>query len=128
MSIAHVRAKSMWLWSSTSSLKPCNAPSGNAIKRTGKSRLVNQQAALTRCDWCSMLRMMSARSRTPHIVGTRPTALYGSIIAVRYNAAETRSDGSIQRQSQNGGLTNHAPPAGAIRQTQWAGNDYWVTV
>ena len=34
----------------------------------------------------TMLRMMSARSRTPHIVGTRPTALYGSIIASRYNA------------------------------------------
>lgn len=41
---------------------------------------MSQHAAFTMWAWCSMLRMMSARSLTPHMVGMRPTALYGSII------------------------------------------------
>src|SRR3954462_10007992 len=31
---------------------------------------------------CSMLRSMSSRVRAPHTVGTRPTAMYGSMIAM----------------------------------------------
>jgi len=40
-------------------VKPCKAPSGKAISRTGKSRLDNQAAALTICVMCSRLAAMS---------------------------------------------------------------------
>ena len=50
MSMAHSRAKVAWSRSSTSSLMACSAPSGNAIMRTGMSRLDSQEAAFTRCD------------------------------------------------------------------------------
>src|SRR2546423_6122 len=44
MSIAHSRANSTWSTSRTSSLKPCRAPSGMAMSRTGRSRLDRQAA------------------------------------------------------------------------------------
>src|SRR6476661_566429 len=86
-----------------------------------------------------MLRMMSARSRTPHIVGTRPTALYGSIIASRYNARRTtnraphdgaRSVGVVgvelvgcHRVGQEGGLLNEAEGAVVQHCSQGVGAD-----
>src|SRR6266545_3619798 len=79
MSMAPSRAKVTWSRSSTSSLKPCSAPSGNAISRTGRSRLDNHDAAFTRCDRCSRLIVMSLRFRMPRTVGIRPTAVYGLI-------------------------------------------------
>src|SRR4030095_14723443 len=80
MSIAHSRAKVAWSRSSTSSLKACKAPSGKAISRTGMSRLESHDAALTMCERCSRLILMSERLRIPRTVGTRPTAVYGLII------------------------------------------------
>jgi hypothetical protein len=50
MSMAHSRAKVAWSRSSTSSLKAWSAPSGNAMRRTGRSRLDSHEAAFTRCE------------------------------------------------------------------------------
>src|SRR5215467_16166758 len=80
MSIAHSRANVAWSRSSTSSLNACRAPSGNAMSRTGMSRLESHDAALTRCERCSRLILMSPRLRMPRTVGIRPTAVYGLII------------------------------------------------
>src|SRR5512145_1129002 len=80
MSIAHSRAKVTWSISSTSSLNACRAPSGNAISRTGMSRLDSHDAAFTRCERCSRLILMSPRLRMPRTVGIRPTAVYGLIM------------------------------------------------
>src|SRR5262245_10077538 len=80
MSIAHSRANVTWSRSSTSSLNACRAPSGNAMSRTGMSRLDNHDAAFTRCERCSRLILMSPRLRMPRTVGIRPTAVYGLII------------------------------------------------
>src|SRR6266699_4238851 len=81
MSIAHSRANSSWLRSRTSSLKPCKAPSGTAMRRTGRSRLDSHEAALMRCERCSRFVLISSRRRMPRMVGTRPRAWYGSIMA-----------------------------------------------
>src|SRR5262245_14127356 len=80
MSIAHSRANVTWSRSSTSSLNACRAPSGNAMSRTGMSRLESHDAAFTRCERCSRLILMSPRLRMPRTVGIRPTAVYGLII------------------------------------------------
>src|SRR5215471_18723276 len=80
MSMAHSRANVAWSRSSTSSLNACSAPSGKAISRTGRSRLESHEAALTRCERCSRLILMSLRLRMPRTVGIRPTAVYGLII------------------------------------------------
>src|SRR5215470_17570716 len=80
MSIAHSRANVTWSRSSTSSLNACRAPSGNAMSRTGMSRLDSHDAAFTRCVRCSRLILMSPRLRMPRTVGIRPTAVYGLII------------------------------------------------
>src|SRR6266540_1463096 len=61
MSMAPSRAKVTWSRSSTSSLKPWSAPSGNAISCTGRSRLDSHDAAFTRGDRCSRLILMSQR-------------------------------------------------------------------
>src|SRR5262249_27585141 len=50
------------------------------MSRTGMSRLDNHDAALTRCERCSRLILMSPRLRMPRTVGIRPTAVYGLII------------------------------------------------
>ena len=76
--IAHSRANSSWSRSRTSSLKPCRAPSGMAMSRTGRSMLDSHDAALIRCDRCSMFTCISSRWRMPRMVGTRPSAWYGS--------------------------------------------------
>src|SRR6516165_9038890 len=81
MSIAHSRANSSWLRSRTSSLKPCKAPSGTAMSRTGRSRLESHDAALMRCERCSRFVLISSRRRMPRMVGTRPRAWYASIMA-----------------------------------------------
>src|SRR2546425_10020245 len=77
MSMAHSRANFTWSRSSTSSLKACSAPSGNAIRRTGMSSAESQLAAFTRCFRCSRLILMSLRRRIPRTAGIRPTAVYG---------------------------------------------------
>src|SRR5229473_3598789 len=82
MSIAHSRANLTWSASNTSSLNPCSAPSGNAMRRTGRSREESQLAAFTRCLRCSRLVWMSLRFRMPRTVGTSPTAVYGLIIVL----------------------------------------------
>jgi hypothetical protein len=75
MSIAHSRANVAWSRSSTSSLKACSAPSGTAMRRTGRSRLESHEAAFTRWERCSRLIAMSFRRRMPRTVGMRPTAV-----------------------------------------------------
>src|SRR5713101_4714820 len=82
MSIAHSRANLTWSASKTSSLNPCRAPSGNAMRRTGRSREESQLAAFTRCLRCSRLVWMSLRLRMPRTVGISPTAVYGLIIVL----------------------------------------------
>src|SRR5215218_9125178 len=45
---------------------------------------------------CSMLRSMSARVRAPHTVVTRPTAMYGSMIAMA--GEHPRARGALSRR------------------------------
>src|SRR5262245_27474974 len=80
MWIAHSRANVAWSRSSTSSLNACSAPYGKAMSRTGISRLESHDAALSRCERCSRLILMSLRLRMPRTVGMRPTAVYGLIM------------------------------------------------
>src|SRR6266542_3815160 len=80
--MADSRAYVTWSRSNTSSVKPCNAPSGSSTSRTGRSRLESHDAAAIRWLMCSRLRWISARLRTPRTVGIRPTAVYGSGTAV----------------------------------------------
>src|SRR5262252_2720308 len=90
MSIAHSRANVAWSRSSTSSLNACRAPSGNAMSRTGMSRLDSHDAAFTRCVRCSRLILMSPRLRMPRTVGIRPTAVYGLIIRSLLDGSPSR--------------------------------------
>src|SRR3954468_19599383 len=46
---------------------------------------------------CSMLRSMSARVRAPHTVVTRPTAMYGSMIAMA--GEHPRARGALSRRA-----------------------------
>src|SRR6266540_1805581 len=79
MSMAHVRAYSWWSRSRISSVKPCSPPSGMAIRRTGRSRLDSQVAALIRWAMWSRFHRISSRWRMPRMVGISPTTWYGSI-------------------------------------------------
>src|ERR1700732_4023520 len=49
-------------------------------RRTGMSRLDNQNAALVRLSKCSRFFSMSSRRRIPQKLGINPTAVEGSII------------------------------------------------
>src|SRR5215469_9393420 len=112
-SIAHSRANVAWSRSSTSSLKPCSAPSGMAIRRTGRSRLDSQAAAFVRCWRCSRLMPMSDRVRMPRTVGMSPTAVYGLIMGTTVTRGGAHEEGAADRGRHPRTLVQHpARPAG----------------
>src|SRR4051794_5299671 len=62
------------------------------------------------CAWCSMLRMISERLLMPQTVGTRPTALYGSITSLPPSSSRRPlTKGSLPQRPHH---QAHAPTRG----------------